>query len=676
MPGESRKKAKIFLSLVHSKLATAILALLAILLGYLAFVQFRDQDLTSIFGSPPRQTGEPLYRFDLNQAATVNITNNAGETASFERKFGVWEMHAPFTDRADFKSLQTLVFAAASMRIEASLAEDEASPEKLGFNAGSYTIEIIGGDGHRLANYQVGRRSVWHHLDLENEQVHQSLFIKPLDRNSKEELADKHIYVCSGVNVRSILDQGFVALRDRHPFLFSKPHLSDIEIRRNGDLVHLSRESLTSLWKITKPLELRTNPHAVGRLMDQLYDLEATKVSNPEAVTETPSESTSEWLTLTIREFTPAGERSEGSATLTVAPPASPEALSTLATINNRTGRAVFEMPLTTAEGRTSLNQLPLAVNELRARTLLGRDFRSCEAFEIHASHLNFPLYFKRNIDPRTEKYRWLYAREDQLQPANELMVKKLRTVLEIEEVTGFSSDAAAPADLSKFGLHAPTKRVLLRFGKDDEIEILFGHITQEPPKTASGTIKADKFYAMQAGSNSVVEIDAGTYTGITSSIHEWRDSLLWSMSIVDLEGMTIRRAKKQALTLTYDDLVEEWTARREGEDITSLLNIGKARTFIDFLEGLRVDRWLGPDHSAASLALQTPVYTLDIRSRLVNDLGDEIGAETRTLTVARVSVSANNQYYYGHLSGDPDYFLLDRYAAEWFAASLLEKED
>ena len=69
-------------------------------------------------------------------------------------------------------------------------------------------------------------------------------------------------------------------------------------------------------------------------------------------------------------------------------------------------------------------------------------------------------------------------------------------------------------------------------------------------------------------------------------------------------------------------------------------------------------------------------VSCVDIRSRLVNDLGDEIGAETRTLTVARVSVSANNQYYYGHLSGDPDYFLLDRYAAEWFAASLLEKED
>ena len=241
-------------------------------------------------------------------------------------------------------------------------------------------------------------------------------------------------------------------------------------------------------------------------------------------------------------------------------------------------------------------------------------------------------------------------------------MIQKLRTVLEIDEVIGFASDAAT--ELEKFGLHEPDKRVVLRFGQDDEVDFRIGRTSD------------DKFFATASGSESVMEIDAGTYTGVTSTIHEWRSSLMWNLNIVDLQSMTIRRPNKPTLLITYDDLLEEWSARREGEDITALLNLAKARNFIDFLETIEVERWLGPNNSAARTALQTPDYILDVRSRVIDDFGDEIGAITRTLSVARVSKSSANQFYYGKISNDPDYFLLDRVAAEWFAASLLEEEN
>lgn len=636
-------------------LVTVLLALLAVPLGYLAAVQVRDHDLSRVFGAPPLAAGDLLYRFDPGQAARIYITNNAGERAVFEKNSGIWIMKEPHQDRADFSLLQTIAFSAASLRIENSLPEDAVPAEDLGLTAGSYTVEVIGGDGTRFAHFQVGRRSAWHRLDLENEQVFESVFIKPLDAD------EDHIYVCSGINSRVVLDQGFDKLRDHHPFLFSKAHLSDIEIRRNGGIVHLSRRTPQSPWRITKPLELRTDPETVAGLIDSLYQLKALKVSNPEAVTGAPDEASTAWLALTLREFDAQGTPGPASATLSVAAPAGDGATTALATVDNRARLAVFEMPLSSPDGLPALNQLPLEVNELRSKTLLARDFRACETIEIHGSNLKFPLFFKRDLDPRTGRYRWRHTRGNRLEPANERTMNKLRLALEEDRVLGFASDAAD--DLDQFGLTEPDKRLLLRFGPESEIDLRFGRTSQ------------DKFYAMRAGSSTVAEIDAGTYLRIPATPYQWRNSFLWNLSIVDLEGFTIRRRGQLPLTLTYDDLVETWTARRDGEDVLPLLNLGRARKFIDFLETLEVERWLGPDQPEASRALDRPAYSLDVRSRKVNDEGEVVGVETRTLDIAPIAQSSANKFYYGRVSGDPDFFILDRTSVLRLATNLLETE-
>jgi hypothetical protein len=170
-----------------------------------------------------------------------------------------------------------------------------------------------------------------------------------------------------------------------------------------------------------------------------------------------------------------------------------------------------------------------------------------------------------------------------------------------------------------------------------------------------------------------VAEISGGTFAAVEDAGFAWRDSLLWNFSIFDLASLLVRKQDHEDLLIRYDDLIEEWSAVRGEEDVTSLLNAGRARNYIDFLESLEVTRWLGPDQPAAAEALRNPAFSLHIRSRVVSSEGDPLGTRTRILQVAPVSPSPRNRFFYGRVVGDPDFFILDLEAHDRLTLPLLE---
>ena len=102
-------------------------------------------------------------------------------------------------------------------------------------------------------------------------------------------------------------------------------------------------------------------------------------------------------------------------------------------------------------------------------------------------------------------KPRWLVEYGPGIQPANEPAVARLFTALTIDSVRAIATDAAD--DLQSYGLDPPAKRVTVTRGKDgaSTTELLFG-------SSADG-----RYFAMQAGTTTVMEIEYGTWSNIAA---------------------------------------------------------------------------------------------------------------------------------------------------------------
>ena len=137
----------------------------------------------------------------------------------------------------------------------------------------------------------------------------------------------------------------------------------------------------------------------------------------------------------------------------------------------------------------------------------------------------------------------------------------------------------------------------------------------------------------------------------------DWRHSRLWSLSRVDLTSLVRTEEGSPPLELTYDDLHEKWTARREGNDLTADLDPLRANFVLVALENLQVARWLAPGDEAAATALAKPLLTFTITERTVDDFGDESGKKQQSLTLAPEPSSG---VIYGKISSDPSPFILD----------------
>ena len=128
-------------------------------------------------------------------------------------------------------------------------------------------------------------------------------------------------------------------------------------------------------------------------------------------------------------------------------------------------------------------------------------------------------------------------------------------------------------------------------------------------------------------------------------------------------------------LILNYTFLDETWKARQYGENVTTHLNPQRANQYLKFIEGLRVDKWLGDTSPVAERALRNPSFRFTAIFREMNDDGDRVGTRELSFELAPASPSAANRYFYGQLSGDPHYFLLGVDAYRQLTTRLVDGE-
>lgn len=608
---------------------TLFLVLAAAAACVLAGWQWTQGNLDSIFGAPPTPVGERLYdSFSAAEVRHIRIST-VDNAASFELTDEGWQALAPWNDRMDPRAATAIIGFTLGLRVEDSAPTDKIDRTATGLAETLVTIRLEGRGHQPLAKYQLGRASPWlAEFDEQPEPV-PTVFIHPLDPNRK-----RHVYIATG-DINPTFKDNLRFLRDHHPFYFNPIGLRKIAIRSpQGDLT-LGRETPRSPWRIVKPLDLATDKAAIKALIEGLYELQAVKVSDREAVTLPDHDSVVKTAQIAIQSF-----GSEEETMLDIYPPAAPEATDVRAVVSDRP-HTVFDLPVKPEPGLVSLADLPRTVNELRDPTLTRLHIASIGAISIE------PATGPQITLDRKPPAPWMARVGETSFEANEENLFRLLKIVTERRAIGFESDAAT--DFTPWGLDRPVLKLRFLSIDNQALELRFG-------LDARGNC-----FVNRLGTPTVMRVDRSLLHEIPVRGYEWRHSRLWSLNRVHLIGLRRTAGDEPPLVLRYQFIDESWQAEQDGENLTGELDPARANYLLDSLEGVNVSRWLGTDEPDAAEALEHPVLTLTATEFSTDDEEEVTGVVDRTIRIAPADAGETPTSYFGKLDTEPNYFLLDR---------------
>ena len=621
---------------------TLILVLLAGLACGLAGWQWKEGNFDTVFGSPPVPVGQRIYTaFQPADVKHLQVSQG-GVTARFELTASGWRCTDPWQDRMDPRAAVTIINFTLGMRVEDFAASGEIDAQKAGFKDSGIQIRLEGADRKPLARFKLGRQTPWMATVEDIKGPVPTVFVQPRD-----ERRSRHIYACTG-DIAPLFKDGLKFLRDHRPFYFNPTALREIRIRAGEGELTLARATRQSPWRVTKPLDLATDPKAMKSLLEGLFELQALKISDrasaPVSAEATPAKSSQ----ISLQAFD-----SESESTLEISPPATPAARETRATVSDRPD-VVFDLPLKPEADLVSLADLPLAINDLRDASLTHLNVASLRGVLIQ------PATGTEILVTRTPPSPWMVTIGGQSQEANEERLFALLKAVTEGRATAFETDAAT--DFTPWGLHKPFLK--LRFlGEDDQgIELVFG---------LDGR---GGYFVNRRGTPAVMRVDPALVASLPVKSYEWRHSRLWSIDRLNLLAIGRKSGAEPPLSLLYDFNSEQWTATADSRDLTPLLIPERANFLLGILEGLKVTRWLSPDDESATAALARPSLVFKIIENTTDDAGEISGRVTREVTLAPATTGANPGFYYGRLGSDMNPFLLDRETYGKLAVGLLEE--
>ena len=692
---------------MRSKIFPIALAVLALTSGAMAFLHLTQKNLSALFGEPPIPSSERLFDYQPKNARKITI-DFQGKSQNYQEQQGQWLLKsASGKDRADYRVLEALLAFASNLTILESLPATETNLKAVGLFPAQAHLHFKDDSEKTVADFSIGKKGAWfRHIpapDPYNKaQDWPTIYLRPRD--------SKYIYLCSSPFLEDILLNGFGVHRDLRPFFFPPELLAEITIRRpNGNLV-LARQSPAASWRIEKPFSLDADPVAAAELVGGLYNLTALKASNkPAPPTSEPA------LQLSLRFFGPNGIAQEAAVTLSLAQPKKVASHIYLGRLDDGRKNIEFQIPRSSLSafqekslrkfdaddddyldpGETQaallarfdknnddvlgeaenalikaatakvvgLDELPLTIERLRGASLSGLDLRQLEKLQIQTPDLNSPLEIIISKSPISGEWRVQKTYDGVTSPANERTFFAVKKLLTEEKATATIADNVR--DFSQFGLDAPVLSLTLALFDGTEETIFFGEqITSEG---------VPRFFFRRNESGTVMELDASIFYRIASRPYLWRDASVWNFNIVDLTLLRIERGGAPPLTLDYSDLAQTWSARQGNTDVTALLNENRANRYLENLESLSADRWLGPDSPPASQALQNPVFKLTALFKRPDEEDSLI--QTQTLRLAGAGRAGSNPFYYGQIEGDPQFFILDLETVAKLAEKLLEQE-
>ncbi|MCX8237353.1 MAG: DUF4340 domain-containing protein [Akkermansiaceae bacterium] len=743
-------------------LPTLFFSLFAIGLGSLAVIQQIRGNLDFIFGAPPLEVGDTVYKFDPDSVGRMHVLNDDGTRAVVIKKGGAWILEEPWQDYADARIVRSIIDFASRLQIEDVIARDDVEDlAEFGLRKNRIEIELFDKSGSPLCHFKIGRYTTWRGFDptlkLEDPTQRPPSFPTLIIRPAEDEMED-YLYVCSDfadpslreVRIRDLFSQSLRLFRNHLVFYNAPGFAGEITLKEKNSEITIKRDSMNKEdeWKITKPFELAVSPASLNRLILGLTKLQANIVLDesvialPEPLLENIEH------TISIRYFLPDGSLSP-PVTAIFYPSENEQSTDVPVIISEGPGKkrsAILKVP---SSPTSILSSIPRSVNTLRSRTMTSLQVKQIESVKV-SDFTGRAVSLELELDPHERARRW-YARveEDGGQtgnietyngPANIFQVKELFEVLFKDEVESFTNDAST--DPKIYGLDQPIRRIKLGLSGGNTINCVMGEklrpqyfarradggrpleiseeaysagikgeshreleIVSRPPepnarppsgldllgldKPKVATIKGILIHLGQAnsrhffvnrldkkGNNTphVVEIQPEALNKMPLEPYHWRSVRLWNINRFEINGLIIKRAGEAALELSYNFYSQEWSATKEGKDVTSLLNPHKAEKLLKKLTDISVQHWIGPIADNASFRLSDPALQISVLIEDIDEEGIEQGKVRRELRLSEVVEGQSNRLYYGKTNSDPNYFLLDAPTFQRLSVELLEK--
>ena len=601
------------------------------MLGALAVWQMREGSLDRLLGAPPVELGDRIYP-DFQPESVARISLRSGETeAVFVRTPGGWISTTPWEDRMDHRAMLAILTLANTTTAVDRVERDKLDPAAAGLSVGNTEIHCQDASGETLAHFRLGRRTPWLHLaESDNPQTAPetipTTYLLPLESGRKS-----HVYAATG-DLSPLFKDSFRRLRDHRPLQFNPLALGKIRIRTSEGELTLGRVAAAAPWRITKPLDLATDPASVKTLLEGLFELQATTIAERSEVTLPSITAPALNSQIALSHF---GE--EGETVLEIFHAETTDAREALATVSDRP-ETVFTLPLKAEAEIVSIPDLPLTVNDLRDPTLTNLNIASIQGIAIETATTPTILISREPPAP------WKATIAGKEQAANEQRLFDLLMAVTGTRALSFETDAA-PEDLSPWGLDRPVLTLVFLAENNQTLSISFG------------LDKRGGLFAKRKTSPTIMRIDRSFLTKIAVNAHDWRHARLWSFYKVDLTKLIRTQGEDPPLELTYDDSDPSWKAARSGRDVTADLDPARANFILTTLENLSVARWLAPGDEAAAKALSKPALSFTATENTVDDFGDISGSKMRTITLAP---DPSTNLIYGKLSSDPSPFTLD----------------
>lgn len=561
-----------------------------------------------------------------------------------------------------------------------------------------------------------------------------TVVIWPSEENNRDYIyvcGDRINAALRRIPIRSLFQDELKLLRN-HSVFYRPPHFAaEIIFRDQDSEIILKRDSLgkNDKWRLTKPFDLAANSKVVQSLIAQLSTLKASAVldESSEALSEPLLENVAK--TVEVKFFLPDGSVS-GSTTVSIYPPENAADPIVSAVIQNSPKQ---KRPAILKLNRADLAKLPDNVNDLRSRTMTSLQIAQIAGLEIE-DDVDRKVKLSLKFDPHERAKRWHAITGDQEGAANEEQVKALFETLFVDEVIAFSDDAAA--DFKFYGLDRPLRKVRLSLTDQSTVEFTLGQAfrdhfyarnrktgrVMEVTKAAYDALINDRpspeldtilrapanpqnpdynlklygldrpiqkrfragegavyidfgrarnlhFYANRTGTPRVAEVSASALNKMAMRSFKWRARRLWNIDPFEIRGLLVQAQGKPPLQLSYNFFRQEWKARLDGLDTTAQLNENKASRLLEKLTDIRVTTWLGPIDDNAAFELSDPDFTISVITEVTNDEGKSDSLKTTELKVAKI----NDRLYYGKLSNEPSYFILDAGVVKGLQVKLLQ---
>ena len=692
---------------MRSKVFSIALVLLALSSGSLAVLHFSQKSLSSLLGQPAVPVGDRLLQFQASTTRGIEI-ETPKNVHRYEEVQGQWLLKTKTgRDRADYRTLEALLAFSTDLTILESLPNNAKNRKAMGLSPASAKILLKSKTGKTQAQFSIGHKGAWQRFiaaadAYSKPQNWPSIYILPAESD--------FIYLCSSSYLEDILRNGFGSQRDLRPFFFPPELLAEVSITRpNGTLV-LARKSPVAPWKIQKPFELDADPDAAAKLTAGLYQLTALEAKNkPAPSTEDPS------LQIAIRFFSLNGTIHEVPIALSLTESKNKQEKAYLGRLNDWRKSIEFLLPsdslnllfrsgidhldtdkdgkIDTLErqnallarfdkdGDGSLNaseederqistnqligvdELPLSIDELRGANLSGLDLRQLKKLTFDGPELDGPMELEISRSAITGEWQVQRNYQGATTKANEFTFFSVKKILSEEEALDTISDSVA--DLSEYGLDTPILTLTLQLFDGTTEQIRFGESISEDG--------IPHFFFFRNDSNTVMEVESEDYYNLATRPYQWRAANIWNFSIFDLTLLQLERSGHPPLSLTYSDLAQTWSARLGQKDVTSLLNENRANRYLENLEGITANRWLGPEHEPAAQALLNPVFNVTAFFKRPDQTQAPI--ESKVLSIARPNRNGKTPFYYGKIENDPHYFILDLATVQKLAQTVLEEE-